>query len=573
MTNQKIVPWIEFPTRHFPVADTFQISAIDNFFSSPSLRPTAFAVADDTSDHFPIYLNWGDARRQKKINMKIRPSGPQQLAELELEFLKENWTTVYEAQDANQAATEFERIKDSIIDKCLPTKTIRINPDLHQPWFTQGLRISRATLQQLIIERHQSTTNLERYKTYKSLYNRICRKAEISWTKQELAANRNNTRKIWQLLDKTVNRKRKTGEITSLFKIGGTVTDDPKLIANAFNTQYTTMGPNLAKKFKGEARFHKYLDYKESKYDLTTVSPKTVYKTIEKMGNKTSHGHDLLTNNILKRMNYILHKPLTRVINKSISQSIFPDVWKISRVIPLHKGGDTLNTLNYRPVSLCPVASKILEKVIHRQIYSHAMQAGMIPSNQFGFQEKNRTEHLIQKFLNIITTARSMKKKIIVTFLDFSKAFDTVPHLPFLEKMFSMGFSLRLVHWFQSYLTGRSQYVDYKGTLSDTLAITCGVPQGTCLGPLIFLLYTADLNSNLRHSILLSFADDTTVITIGNTIQELEQKTQKDYAILSDWYQHSRLSLNVKKNGVHDFFRRRNRHKDSRRDHKKDTRI
>ena len=554
ITDLKLLPWIEFPTRHFKVGDEYQVSAIDNFLASASMKASSFGVSDDTSDHFPIFVNWGEKQRSQKIRMKIRPTKPADLARLEFEFLRESWKAVYDAQDADAAAEAFEKIKDNIIDKCLPEKTIPIDPHKIKPWFTPGLLNSRNTLQKLISTRHESDAHSKKYREYKSLYNKTCRKAESMHINQQFRDAQKDTRKTWKILDEAINRKRKAGEITSLFKIEGAITNDQKLIANKFNEQYVNMGPNLAKKFKGQANFQKYLPYNKPDFNLAPVAPHEVKTIIDNMGNKTSHGHDLLTNNILKRLSYILYQPLTRIINKSISQSIFPHIWKKSRVIPLLKRGDISDTLNYRPVSLCPVASKVLEKAVHAQVYAYAIDKHLIPSIQYGFQAKNNTGHLIQKYLNIITTARAQKKKVLVTFLDFSKAFDTVPHDPFLEKIYSMGFTVRTVHWFQSYLSNRTQYVDFKGIFSDTLPITCGVPQGTCLGPLIFLLYTSDLNANLRHSILLSFADDTTVITIADDLTTLKAKIETDYRILSDWYKHSRLSLNVKKTEYMQYF-------------------
>lgn len=554
MSSNGFVPLCNFPTRQIDVAGIWQTSAIDNFFCKPSLHASSFALANNDSDHYPIYMEWGKARRPEKTKLTIRPVDEFKLAQLEFALLHETWSSVYDANDADAAALEFERIKDLHINKHLPQKTITIRPDRIKSWFTLGLQKSRRTLQTLNKAKTRSDQARKEFRAFKLCYKKTCRRAEQLWTQKELEANISNTRRTWKILDDVVNRKRKGGELSGLFKVNGVITNDKARIAAAFNEQYVNMGSNLAKKFQGEPNFQKYLDYKKQEFDFKTVSPGEVHDTILAMDNKTSHGHDALTNQLLKKFNTYLYKPLTSVINKSIAQSVFPEVWKISRVIPLYKADDVTNMLNYRPVSLCPVASKIMEKVVHKQVYSYVTEKGLIPSTQYGFQKKNQTQHLIAKFLNIVTNALQNKKKVMVTFLDFSKAFDTVPHRPFLEKLFSMGFTVRTVHWFESYLCGREQYVDFKGIFSGTLPIVCGVPQGTCLGPLIFLLYTADLNGYLRHSFLLSFADDTTVITIADSIEQLNKKISKDFEILTDWYKHSRLSLNVKKTEYMLFF-------------------
>ena len=303
----------------------------------------------------------------------------------------------------------------------------------------------------------------------------------------------------------------------------------------------------MAEKFTGEPLHEQYLKQEPTSFRFKHTTIHEIHSIIKNMHNKTSHGHDLLTNKILKTCSDTLSIPLHYIINLSKQQNTFPHAWKTSRVIPLYKKDDKLNITNYRPISLCPVGSKVLKKVINKQVLTYLTTNNILPHSQFGFRPKNRTSHLLLQFINTIEKAIAQKKKIIVSYLDFSKAFDSIPHSLFLSKLPYLGFLPSVCEWFDSYLKNRSQYTDFMGVFSSLEKVICGVPQGTCLGPLIFLMHTIDIKHHLRHSHMFSFADDTTILTIADTFDDAAQKAATDYAILTEWYYHSRLSLNIGK--------------------------
>ena len=542
-----LVPQVHFPTRIQDVAGTVQSSLIDNIFCQTSLKPEVYSVAEGTSDHIPLIMDWGKTGKQRPEKVIVRPVTKQGLLHLEAALLKASWGDVCGAGSVDAAASAFEEKKDRLINKHLPTKQILIRPDKDQPWHTKGLKRCAKRLQRLMKGRRASLASNEYYLKYRSVYTKLCRGAKNSWLHDELVAAIKDSKRTWKVLDETMSRKRKGGSVSTLIRVQGQATTDKKKIANAFNEWYAGTGTRMSQKFPSNPNHQKYLKYREPVFDLKPIEPYKVKELIDGLQAKKSHGHDALTNELLKKFSYILYRPITSIINKSIHEAKVPDVWKKSRIIPLFKGGDALELVNYRPVSLCPVASKILEKVIYGQVFDYVQSESLIPETQYGFQKGNQTQHLIQKFLSIITEAVNNKKKVLVTYLDLSKAFDTVPHRAFLDKIYAMGFTIRTCHWFESFLTGRQQYVEYLGEMSCLMAVPCGVPQGTCLGPLVYLLYTADLNENIRFSLVLSFADDTTIITIGDTAAEIQRKIDEDYAVLTNWYADSRLSLNVDK--------------------------
>jgi hypothetical protein len=545
--EQGFVPNIKCPTRMLLVGKKMQISSIDNIYSYPNLTDRYFVINSNVSDHMPVILDTKRGHKNEKIEITISQTSQENLVALECALAAERWFPVFQATEVDEITKKFEEIKDDYIRRYVPTKKILVKPNRKQAWFTEGLQVSRKNLGKLKLKAKRSETDLSTYLRYKNLYSQITRSAKMQHSHDQLQACKKDIRQTWKTLDQILNRKKKGGTLSHIFNIDGKTTNNKLYIANAFNDHYTTIGSKLAKKFDPTSDYEKYLPENAAAFDLEPVRPEEVEKLIRTLKAKRSHGHDLLTNAILKKMSYVFLRPLTFVINESIRQNKFPTIWKTTRVIPLYKSGDQSEILNYRPISLSPVGSKILEKVVNAQVIGYLKERNLLPDTQYGFRKKSRTTHLVLKLIKIIEEALASGKKVLVTFLDFSKAFDTIPHDQFLRKLESLGFTFFARTWFESYLGGRNQYTEFHGVMSGYLPVTCGVPQGTVMGPLIFLLYTCDVNQVPEYSLIFSFADDTTLVTIGDDVASLQLKANRDYAKLSDWYAHSRLSLNVKK--------------------------
>ena len=226
-----------------------------------------------------------------------------------------------------------------------------------------------------------------------------------------------------------------------------------------------------------------------------------------KLRRKKAHRIDELPPNLLKDVANEISKPLAFIINKSLSSSTVPDLWKISKVTPLYKSDSKSDFSNYRPISVLPCLSKVLEKVV--QLSNYLEKHYLLKSSQFGFRPRRSTELACSLLVDDIRKNIDNGLLTGVIYLDLSKAFDTVSHSYLLSKLPSYGINGNELTWFQNYLFNRKQHIFYDGHLSKAFPVFRGVPQGSILGPTLFLLHLNDIDNCLCHSSIIKYADDT----------------------------------------------------------------
>ena len=226
-----------------------------------------------------------------------------------------------------------------------------------------------------------------------------------------------------------------------------------------------------------------------SVFTLKKIEEYTVKRTINNLPNKDSYGFDGFSTKLLKLIEPAITKSLTLLTNQVLTTGVFPDKIKIAKVIPIYKKGEPSTFNNYRPISLLPAISKVLEKIIFDQLSTYLKDSKLFFDHQYGFRPKHSTEYAALELIDRIITQMDQDEIPINIYLDLSKAFDTIDHLILIDKLKYYGINGTNLNLFSSYLNNRKQYTEIDHIKSNMLPITTGIPQGSILGPLLFIIY------------------------------------------------------------------------------------
>ena len=252
-----------------------------------------------------------------------------------------------------------------------------------------------------------------------------------------------------------------------------------------------------------------------------------------------------ISTNLLIEFAELLIYPLVSIINMSLEECMFPSLNKEADVCPIHKKNDKTKCENYRPISLLPNISKIFELVMYNRLDNFLNSAEIIYKFQFGFRKQYSTNHALLSIVEQIRNALDKKMFTCGVFIDLEKAFDTVNHDIILSKLYHYDVRGVANKWFSSYLSNRYQKVSLNGVSSSRLPVTCGVPRGSILGPLLFLIYINDMHLSMQSSTIYQFADDTNLLYSCKSLKILRKKINKDLVHLYEWLCANRLSLNA----------------------------
>ena len=494
----------------------------------------------------------------KKHNIYIRDLKNLDRVNFLLDVLAVDWNLTIVEDNANLSFDQFLAKLNVIIDKYMPLKKMS-NKEYkrrYKPWVTNGILNSISRKNKLYNKYTKLKDGLnkqqvfEEYKLLRNKVNELLRKSKKSYYQSFFAEHTNNIKKVWQGIKELVNIKTKNFNTPTSIEINNNFFTDPIVICNSFNNYFVNIADEIltARKYNGNKHYTEYLDNPlPNTFAYVPCDEVEVAYFINQLNVSKTSGPNGIPTKILQMISKIISLPLSKIYNIAITTGTHPVKLKLVNVIPIFKKGSRLLVSNYRPISLLSNLNKIFEKIIYKRIYNFIEKNECLYSLQFGFRAKHSTTHALINITEKIRSALDQNKVSCGIFVDLQKAFDTVNHEILLFKLNYYGFRGIINDWFKSYLHERKQRVCINGFDSEIKTLHHGVPQGSVLGPILFLLYINDLHKCIKHSSTYHFADDTNLLNISNNYAILQNNVNKDLNSLHNWLLSNKISLNIDK--------------------------
>ena len=541
------LPLINKPTR---VAE-HSMTLIDNIFFNGSSKLDTFAgiLFTDISDHFPIFCVSNIIKHENPSDEYFykRSYCPMNMTKFQNNLNNLEWSTIINDTDPQSSFTAFHNTLSTIHNKAFPLKRIKKGYINRKPWLSSAFKNSIRTKNVLFYKSKINPSLRTTYTTYRNRLNSLLHKAEREHIKQLLDNHKNNLARSWQIIKDVININRSNSTLPKEFLINNRLVSNNQLIADSFNEFYINLGASLSSKNTCNDSPMKYMNNPNNKSIFLFPTDESEVKSILIDLKPNSSGWDDLPGRIFRDNSGALMKPLIHVINLSLSKGVFPSELKIAKVIPLFKGNEKNLLKNYRPISLLPVLSKIFEKIMYKRLSSFIDINQLLYKLQFGFRKKHSTNTALIILMDKITSELEKGNFVLGVFLDYSKAFDCVNHAILLQKLHYYGIRGIALEWFRSYLSSRKQFVMFNGIKSVYKDVQCGVPQGSVLGPILFLLYINDIVNVSDVLFPILFADDSNVFISGNNIDTIIQSMNAELEKLMVWLSINKLSLNIGK--------------------------
>ena len=530
-------------------------SQIQNTFEPLTTGILTASVADHLAPF--VVIPHQEKTKKKTALPKVRDMRDENVRALKQSLKDHDWSTLLNTNCVDTKTALLEQKLKEELNKHCPLKEVKPNKRKHpiQKWMTNGILVSRNTRQKLkdtwVLRRRRA--DYESFKDYNAVYCKVTRAAREMYHTKRLDEVYKDSRAMWQYTNEILSRKQRSQTEQSLrIKLkNGEITTDTAKIADEFNEFFASVGQKLLDSFpeENEDKFLEYMPdrgetphHQEMKFLQMTEWDYT--QIIKNMKAKKSTGFDEISNRLIKQLSQEIQTPMMDIINTSLCLGEVPLQWKVAKIIPLFKSGEKTDCNNYRPISLLSALSKILEKVVHKQTYDYLEQK-VLTMAQFGFRRSRDTTQAILNYLQNIET-KSNDKYHVSVFIDIKKAFDTVKHDILLRKLDILGIRGTENKWFKNYLTGRTQCTQVANSKSAPAPITCGVPQGSILGPLLFLVYINDMPNSTNLATTL-YADDTTYQDSDNCLKMLEMRVNNELHKAEEWFKANYLTLHPSK--------------------------
>lgn len=554
MAAYGLVPLIEIDTR----VTHYSSTCIDQIFVRLKLVTTFLSCLVDSSitDHRVVIAKW-------KVNAKNFTSSEKrikvtQYKQVSVALENFNWELIKKSNNPNFICNYIIQTLQSILNEATYTVTgnsRKLRP--RSPWINGNL-ISLINFKNklfLKMRRRPFDTSLKnRYKKFAAKVKVEVKKCKESYFNAKFKYTQGDIRKQWKAINELIGHKQEYN--LNVIESDGVMISDPLVIANTFNNYFIESVSNLIDKLPKAHCASANTDLLPTlsgssqifeKFDM--VSEEDIALIVKSLNNSRSKSFDSIPVRVIKENVSTLAPILGHLINSIFETGVFPNDLKRSVVIPIFKNGSKTCITNYRPISILPTLAKIVEKIMKQQIVEYLENMQFFFPSQFGFRSGLGTEDALEKLSSNIYTSLNTPGAIPgALFVDFSKAFDTVNHDILRSKLRAAGFSGTALDLLRSYLSERKQQVRISDALGDVLSVPNGVPQGSVLGPLLFLIYINDLctNINLKGNAIV-YADDFALTYSCSSLSLFREELEWDLGVLKCWLTDNQMSINVKK--------------------------
>lgn len=554
---------IKKPTRVFKNSR----SIIDLIFTNtPSMVVNSEVIENDISDHFAIACKVS-CQLPKLSHSFVNKRDYTKFNETEF-FEHAKYVSFHHAESmqcAHKAAEFLENKIETVVDQFAPFKSKNIlsqNPHYwRSSYISKLVKLKKKAFHEFIRKGSDKTSIY--WEDYKSIRNKAAN--AIAYAKKKAMGNilHDNALSNWHKIKFFKGSNKMTNNDIQELEVEGLKITEDQEIANKLNSYFSGIGTELneaAKQTKNQLLTSAntischdalpVLNLDHDEFGFAEVTICDVSKTLNSLKSRKVGGLNQIPAFIYKILEPLILNPLTHIINLSLRSCKFPDIWKKALVIPIHKGGDPKHPSNYRPISLLPILSKVLEKILSSQIRDYLDTHELLNTRQFGFRNRTSTDQLLLQIVDKIRHLIANKNSRFATLaaLDVKKAFDCINHSLLVSKLGkNFSFNDDACSLMNNYLTNRMQAMKINGKLSNRKPVLTGVPQGSVMGPLLFIAFINDLMA-LDNCFL--FADDCLIITHGQNPTESVRAMEKSLNAASTWYDSNLLVLNASKTDI-----------------------
>lgn len=503
------------------------------------------------SDHNILSVNMGKVLHSDNyVTISKRDMNPYDSEVFQEHLMETSWDT--NVSDVNvMAELLVNTLTQTLNYMCPEMKIVLKERYLEKKWITKDIRTMMRERDSLYV-RAVSEGGEARWNQYKTVRNRVVselRRSKELFFRQKLDDHKDNAHELWKNLKMLLPDKK--ADLPDKIIFQNVAVGDEQKIADTFNSFFITSIDTIVSQVPvihdshpcvqsardgdsivfGEFKQLSMSDLRKSVNDLKSVG-----------GGKSG-----ISTSVFKDAFRVLGNRMLDIINASLSNGTFPESWKTSTVLPVPKVSQTIQCEEFRPINTVPVYEKLLEMTVKKQLLDFCDKHQILVPNQSGFRQNHSCETAIVNICNDFVTEVDRGKYVLAVFLDFRRAFETIDRGFLLSKLEQLGLRNTVLKWFTSYLSDRTQIVKYKNAMSTVLAVNHGVPQGTILGPLLFLIYINDIVRVANVSRIELFADDTMLYVSGDNVDDLQRSLNRDLDLIYEWLCDNKLSVNVSK--------------------------